>query len=119
MEALRVALAGRSYPIHIGAGMLDDAALYAPHVASGRVAIVTNAVVAPLYLDRVARALAKAGAVTTQIIVEDGEQAKDWRMLERVFDALLAARCGRDESCERRERTSRQHPHRSPWRSRR
>ena len=32
MEALRVALAGRSYPIHIGAGMLDDAALYAPHV---------------------------------------------------------------------------------------
>ena len=28
--------------------------------------------------------------------MEDGEQAKDWRTLERVFDALLAARCGRD-----------------------
>ena len=52
--------------------------------------------VAPLYLERVARALAQAGVATTQIVVEDGERAKDWRTLERVFDALLAARCGRD-----------------------
>jgi 3-dehydroquinate synthase len=64
--------------------------------ASRRAAIVTNEVVAPLYLERVARALAQAGVAATQIIVEDGEQAKDWRTLERVFDALLAARCGRD-----------------------
>jgi 3-dehydroquinate synthase len=53
-------------------------------------------VVAPLYLERVARALSQGGATATPIIVEDGEQAKDWRTLERVFDALLAARCGRD-----------------------
>jgi len=39
---------------------------------------------------------AQAGVATTQIVVEDGERAKDWRTLERVFDALLAARCGRD-----------------------
>ena len=52
--------------------------------------------VAPLYLERVARALSQGGATATPIIVEDGEQAKDWRTLERVFDALLAARCGRD-----------------------
>jgi len=96
LEALRVALAGGSYPIHIGAGLLDDAALYAPHFASRRAAIVTNEVVAPLYLERVARALAQAGVAATQIVVQDGEQAKDWRTLERVFDALLAARCGRD-----------------------
>src|SRR6185369_17898094 len=96
LEALRVALAGRSYPIHIGAGVLDDSALYAPHLGSRRAAIVTNAVVAPLYLERVARALSQGGATVTPIIVEDGEQAKDWRTLERVFDALLAARCGRD-----------------------
>jgi 3-dehydroquinate synthase len=53
-------------------------------------------VVAPLYLERVARALAQAGVAATQIVVDDGEQAKDWRTLERVFDALLGARCGRD-----------------------
>jgi 3-dehydroquinate synthase len=76
--------------------VLDDSALYAPHLGSRRAAIVTNAVVAPLYLERVSRALSQGGTTVTPIIVEDGEQAKDWRTLERVFDALLAARCGRD-----------------------
>jgi 3-dehydroquinate synthase len=70
--------------------------LYAPYFGSHRAAIVTNEVVAPLYLERVARALAQAGVAATRIVVEDGERAKDWRTLERVFDALLAARCGRD-----------------------
>jgi 3-dehydroquinate synthase len=77
--------------------LLDDPALYARHLGSHRAAIVTNEVVAPLYLERVARALAQAGAAkATRIIVGDGEPAKDWRTLERVFDELLAARCGRD-----------------------
>jgi 3-dehydroquinate synthase len=36
------------------------------------------------------------GARVTEIVVPDGEQAKGWETLQRVFDALLAARCGRD-----------------------
>ena len=39
MEALRVALGERSYPIHIGAGILDASDLYRPHLGSGRVAV--------------------------------------------------------------------------------
>jgi len=70
--------------------------LYAPHVASRRVAIITNPIVAPLYLDRLSAALASAGAVVTPILIEDGEAAKSWRTLDQVFDQLLAARCGRD-----------------------
>jgi 3-dehydroquinate synthase len=97
VQALRVALGSRAYPIHIGAGLLDEAALYAPHVAGRQVAVVSNAVVAPLYLERVTRALAAAGARgTLAVLVEDGEQAKSWQTLERVFDQLLAARYGRD-----------------------
>jgi 3-dehydroquinate synthase len=50
-----------------------------------------------LYLDRVAQALAEAGAATpVPILVDDGEQAKGWPGLDRVIDALLAARLGRD-----------------------
>jgi len=97
MESLRVALVGnagsRSYPIHIGAGILRDASLYAPYLR-GSAAIVTNAVVAPLYLEPVKRAL--GGARVTEIVVADGEQAKGWETLQQIFDALLAARCGRD-----------------------
>ncbi len=96
MESLRVALGERSYPIHIGTGILDAAALYAPHLPAGSAAVVTNKVVAPLYLPRVKKALEAAGARVAEIVLDDGEQAKRWTSLERVFDALLAARCGRD-----------------------
>jgi len=92
MESLRVDLGSRSYPIHIGAGLISSADLYAPHLAGGRVAVVTNTVVAPLYLKAVKRA---TGAVA-EIIVPDGEQTKSWQHLNQIFDALLGARCGRD-----------------------
>lgn len=95
MESLSVALGSRSYPIHIGAGLIDQPAWYAPHLR-GSAAVVTNEVVAPLYLARVRAALEASGARVAQVVVEDGEQAKGWATLDRVFDALLAARLGRD-----------------------
>jgi 3-dehydroquinate synthase len=93
MESLRLDLGSRGYPIHIGADLLGRAELYAPYVAGG-VAIVTNEVVAPLYLPRIRKVF--ENIKTTEIVVADGEQAKDWPTLNRVFDALLQARCGRD-----------------------
>ncbi|HEX7560134.1 MAG TPA: 3-dehydroquinate synthase, partial [Usitatibacter sp.] len=57
---LRVELGDRGYPIHIGANLLDDAALYAPHVRDRLAAIVTNETVAPLYASRLEAALAAA-----------------------------------------------------------
>jgi 3-dehydroquinate synthase len=97
MQTIRVALDARSYPVHIGAGAIDAEALYRPHLRAGRVAVVSNAVVAPLYLERVKAALARAGAPPAlEVLVEDGEHAKSWPVLERVFDQLLAARMGRD-----------------------
>lgn len=96
MHSLRVALGERSYPIHLGTGVLDDATLYAPHATGRRAAIITNSVVAPLYLDRVERALAASGTPSVRIVVPDGEAAKGWETLDRVFDELLAARCDRD-----------------------
>ncbi len=95
MESLSVALDSRSYPIHIGAGLLDRAELYAPHVRAAA-AIISNKVVGPLYLSRVRKTLDKLGVRVVEVIVDDGEQAKDWATLDRVFDALLAARLGRD-----------------------
>lgn len=94
MESLRVALGERAYPIHIGAGVIGSAALYAPHLEGRSVAIVTDEVVAPLYLETVKKAL--GGVRATEIVVPKGEQAKSWQTLNRVFDALLKARCGRD-----------------------
>jgi len=96
METLRVALGERSYPIHIGAGLLERPELYRPYLGGGSAAIVTNDVVTRLYLEKVSRGLKQAGARVIHVSVPDGEQAKSWKVLESVFDALLAARCGRD-----------------------
>ncbi len=94
MESLRVELGIRSYPIHIGADLLVRADLYRPYLGGGGAAIVTNEIVAPLFLSKVKEGL--RGARITEIIVPDGEQAKGWTTLEKIFDALLAARFGRD-----------------------
>jgi len=95
MQSLRVALGERAYPIHIGAGILGEAGLYAPHAAGRQVAVVSNAVVAPLYLERVRGALAACDARAVEIIVEDGERAKRWQTLDAIVGAMLEARCDR------------------------
>ena len=53
MKTLQVALGDRSYPIYIGSGLLNQAQLYTQHIKSKQVIVITNATIAPLYLDQV------------------------------------------------------------------
>lgn len=92
---LNVELGERSYPISIGPGVIDDAALLARQVGGKKVAIVTNTTVAPLYLDKIAAPLRAAGREVVEIILPDGEEHKHWGSLMAVFDALLANKCDR------------------------
>ena len=92
---LNVELGERSYPIEIGAGLLDDAALLARHIGGHKVAIVTNTTVAPLYLDKVAGHLRAAGRDVLEIVLPDGEEHKNWQSLNLVYDALLQHKCDR------------------------
>ncbi|HWA38886.1 MAG TPA: 3-dehydroquinate synthase [Burkholderiales bacterium] len=96
MESIRVELGERAYPIHIGTGVLASTELYRPHLTGGRVAIVTNDVVARHYLAPLQATLEKAGARVTAIQIEDGEQAKRWENVDRICDTLLVTGCGRD-----------------------
>jgi 3-dehydroquinate synthase len=94
---LNVELGERSYPILIGRGLLDDGALLARHIGSGngKVAIVTNTTIAPLYLEKVAAPLRADGREVVTIVLPDGEEHKNWQSLNLVFDALLANKCDR------------------------
>ncbi|EIJ45290.1 3-dehydroquinate synthase/shikimate kinase [Herbaspirillum sp. GW103] len=92
---LNVDLGERSYPIHIGRGLLDDPTLLPQYVKGKRVAIVTNDKVGPLYLDKVAQALRAAGKQVTEIVLPDGEEEKNWASLMKIFDRLLADKCDR------------------------
>ena len=93
--ALNVDLGERSYSISIGPGLIDDIELLRKHVASERVAIVTNTVVAPLYLQRLTACLEAAGKHVTAIVLPDGEEEKTWPNLMLIFDQLLAQKCDR------------------------
>ena len=96
MGDIRVSLGARSYPIHIGAGILDAPAFYRNHLQEGsRAAIVTNSVVEKLYLERLVAMLGHMGVGCVRIVLPDGEQHKTWKTLDRVVDELLAARCDR------------------------
>ncbi len=95
MQTLTVDLADRSYPIHIGPGLLERADLLAPHLAQPRAAIVTNTTVGPLYLDRLRGVLEAAGVEVIPVVLPDGEAYKNWETLNLIFDALLTHRAER------------------------
>ena len=95
MRTLTVELGSRTYPIHIGAGLLARPELIVPTLPQKRVALVTDETVAPLYLDTLTRALASTGIAVVPIVIADGETHKNWKTLNTLFDALLEHRCER------------------------
>lgn len=95
IQTLNVALGERSYPIHIGSGILADGGLLNPHLKQKKAVVVTNTTVAPLYLDVLRSTLEKGGISVLPVILPDGEQYKTWETLNRIFDALLGAHCER------------------------
>ncbi len=94
VRELRVALGERSYPIQIGAGLLDDCPSLAALADGRQVALVTNDRVGDLYESRLARAFSGAAARLT-VRLPDGEAWKTWQSLDRVFDRLLEQRFDR------------------------
>lgn len=85
----------RSYPIYIGSGLLEQVGYILPYLKQKRVAIVTNETVAPLYLKKIQDAFEHHQISTVAIILPDGENYKDWKTLNLIFDALLAQNCER------------------------
>lgn len=93
---LTVELGARSYPIRIGAGLLEDPGAFAASVRGRRALVVTNETVGPLWQAPVLRALASAGIEADPLILPDGEAHKNLATLERIFDALVDGRHDRD-----------------------
>lgn len=96
IETLHVALDERSYPIHIGPGIMSKAELLLPFIKQKKVVVVSNETVAPLYLDRLCGTLASGGISAHAVVLPDGEKYKTWETLNLIFDALLTERCERN-----------------------
>ena len=92
MRTLTVGLGDRTYPIHIGEGLLTRADLFLQHLPQRKVSVVTNTTVAALYLERLSAALCGAGVDIIPVVLPDGEQYKNWPTLNAIFDTLLSNR---------------------------
>ena len=88
-------LGARSYPIHVGAGIIGERRLLAPHVGDRHAFVITNETVAPLWLDRLRPALADASRIDTHVIA-DGERHKTLDTFAEIQHALVERRAARD-----------------------
>ncbi len=89
-ETVRVELGPRSYDVVVGAGLVSEAGrLMAPLLAGRSAVVVTDRVVAGLYLDATLDALRTAGFAPSHLTVESGERSKDLATLGGVLDDIL------------------------------
>jgi 3-dehydroquinate synthase len=92
-RTIRVELAGRSYDIAIGPGLIDQAgALSRPLLLAAKVTIVSDATVAPLYGARLAASFDKAGIKVTAVTVPAGESSKEFGAFGKLMNDLLDQR---------------------------
>ncbi|MEO1028194.1 MAG: 3-dehydroquinate synthase [Pseudomonadota bacterium] len=95
---VRVPLGNRSYDIHIGGGLLSDAAMHiGPHLSRNRVFVLTDQHLADLHLNTLSTAMERAGFAVQSRALSPGEQTKSWDILGDTLGWLLEAGAGRDD----------------------
>ena len=98
MTTVEVALESRAYDIVIGHGALASLGARIAALRPGvRTAIVTDKTVARHWLAATEASLAEAGIPASRIIVEEGEGSKSYAGLEKVSEALIAAKIERND----------------------
>ncbi len=97
LREIPVSLGERSYPILIGEGLLAGAQRLAELARGRQVALVTDPVVGALHATVLESSLGAVAQSLVRIELPGGEENKDWRSLDRIFDTLLAQRF--DRSC--------------------
>ncbi|MCH7506260.1 MAG: 3-dehydroquinate synthase [Proteobacteria bacterium] len=94
MITVEVKLASSSYPVYLGSGLLTAAELLERHLGSGKTLIVSNDVVAPLYLGQVRTSLANRDVEIH--IIPDGERFKTAETWYSIIDKLVDMQARRD-----------------------
>ena len=94
MRTIRVQLATNAYPVYLGRGLLTDRSLWRQHLGTGKVLVVSNDTVAPLYLEAVRTGL--DGRADSVHIIPDGERHKTIETWSGIIDTLISMQARRD-----------------------
>jgi 3-dehydroquinate synthase len=96
MQTVTVALGERSYAIHMGQDVLDEAGQVLAQLSMTKKALlVTQPAVAAAYGDRVLQSLRAQGFAAETFEVLDAEEAKSLDWLERIYDRAIELRLDR------------------------
>lgn len=94
MQTIKVQLHAGSYPVYLGHGIIGDGRILRKHLAGGKTLVVSNELVAPLYLEAVQTAL--SGCATEVHILPDGERFKTLENWSGIIDHLVEFGARRD-----------------------
>ncbi len=94
MHIETVNLEDNSYPIFIGEGASLSLENFDGYIAGKDIAIITNEVVAPLYLNEISDLFSNRNVI--EYILPDGEQEKKLKTVHKIIDRLMEAGFGRD-----------------------
>jgi 3-dehydroquinate synthase len=98
MPEILASTASGDYEVTIRQGSLDRVGEIAAQVCRGRcAAVVTDENVAPLYLERVSRSLAKAGFTVQATVLPAGESSKSSSMVLRLYEQFHTAGLSRTD----------------------
>ena len=90
-KTLRVELGDNSYPIVVGAGLLNRVGeILTPHIKSNKVLIVSDASVKSQYMPIIRHSLADTGLDVHTMEVPVGEESKSIAQFSRIQDSLVA-----------------------------
>lgn len=89
-----VDLARGAYPAYVGTGILGDSATWSAHLGGGKVLVVSNETVAPLYADTLLAALRRHD--TRLHVIPDGEPHKTVATWSGILDRLVEFQARRD-----------------------
>ena len=96
MQTVTVSLGQRSYPIELGEGLLSRVGEFMKSRGiGGRVAVVSNPVVAGLYAEEIRDSLRDAGYDNALVLIPEGEAHKNAASLGLIYDALVEHRFDR------------------------
>lgn len=96
MPSIHVDLGDRSYPIGIEAGIFNNAGFFMHLVRGKQAIIVSNEVVAPLFMADLEAMLISHGKEVSTIVLPDGEAHKSLANFDKIQSTLLEKRISRD-----------------------
>ena len=94
MITIDIELESTRYPVYLGRGGLARGDAWRPHVGDGRILVVSNDVVEPLYLDTLEEGLDDRPFDVH--VIPDGEQYKTVATWQGIIDRLVGLQARRD-----------------------